>query len=111
MRASLASGPGDATIRGVAPDASIVDKPLRPRSHRFTIRGSVEIDSARELEQRLRDVVLGGTSTVIFDLSGIEELDSSLIGVLIRTQRSSIGETAGCSSHANRRPSGISSRT
>jgi hypothetical protein len=50
MRASLASGPGDATMRG-----------------------SVELDSARELEQRLRDAVLGGTSTVIVDLSGIED--------------------------------------
>jgi anti-anti-sigma factor len=49
---------------------------------------SVELDSARELEQRLRDVVLGGTTTVIVDLSGVEKLDSSLIGVLIRTQRS-----------------------
>jgi anti-anti-sigma factor len=88
MRASLASGPGEATIRGVAPDASIVDRSLGPRSHRFTIRGRLEIDSARELEQRLRDVVLEGKSTIIVDLSNLGELDSSLVGVLIRTQRS-----------------------
>jgi anti-anti-sigma regulatory factor len=88
MRASLARGSAEATIRGVTPDDSIVDKPLGPRTHTFTIRGPVEFDTARELEQRLRDVVLGGKSTVIVDLSDVTELGSSLIGVLIRTQRS-----------------------
>src|SRR4029453_13880489 len=88
MRASLASNPGEATIRDVAPDPSIADKPLGRRSHRFTIRGMVDIDSAREPEQRLRDVVLGGKSTVIVDLTDVAELGSSLVGVLIRTQRS-----------------------
>ena len=88
MRASLASDPGEATIRGVAHDPSIADKPLGRRSHRFTIRGTVEVDTARELEQRLRDVVLGGKRTVIVDLTDVAELGSSLIGVLIRTQRS-----------------------
>jgi anti-anti-sigma regulatory factor len=88
MRASLASDSGAATIRGVGPDPSIADKPLGRRSHRFSIRGTVEIDTARELEQRLRDVVLDGKSTVIVDLSDVAELGSSLIGALIRTQRS-----------------------
>jgi anti-anti-sigma factor len=88
MLASLASGPGEATIRSVGPDASIVDESLGGRSHRFTIRGTVEVDTARELEQRLRDVVLGGKSTVIVDLSDVAELGSSLVGVLIRIQRS-----------------------
>jgi anti-anti-sigma regulatory factor len=88
MRASLASDSRAATIRGVGPDPSITDKPLGRRSHRFTIRGTVEIDTARELEQRLRDVVLDGKSTVIVDLSDVAELGSSLIGALIRTQRS-----------------------
>ena len=72
----------------MAPDPSIADKPLGRRSHRFTIRGTVDIDTARELEQRLRDVVLGGKSTVIVDLTDVAELGSSLVGVLIRTQRS-----------------------
>jgi anti-anti-sigma regulatory factor len=88
MRASLASDSGAATIRGVGPDPSIADKPLGRRSHRFSIRGTVEIDTARELEQRLRDVVLDGKSTVIVDLSDVAELGSSLIGALIRAQRS-----------------------
>jgi anti-anti-sigma factor len=88
MLASLASGPAEATIQSVGPDASIVDEPLGPRSHRFTIRGTVEIDTARELEQRLRDVVLVGKSTVIVDLTNVAELGSSLVGVLIRIQRS-----------------------
>jgi anti-anti-sigma factor len=88
MRASLASDPGAATIRDVAPEPSIADKPLGRRSHRFTIRGTVDIDTARELEQRLRDVVLSGKSSVIVDLSDVAELGSSLIGALIRTQRS-----------------------
>jgi anti-anti-sigma factor len=88
MRASLASDSGAATIRRVGPDPSITDKPLGRRSHRFTIRGTVEIDTARELEQRLRDVVLDGKTTVIVDLSDVAELGSSLIGALIRAQRS-----------------------
>jgi anti-anti-sigma regulatory factor len=88
MRASLAGGRGEATIPEVTPDDSIVDKPLGPRSHRFVIRGTVEIDTARELEQRLRDVVLSGKSTIIVDLSEVAELGSSLVGVLIRIQRS-----------------------
>ena len=69
-------------------DPSIVDKPLGLRSHRFTLHGTVELESARELEQRLRDVVLGGKSTVIVDLTDVGELGPSLVGVLIRTQRS-----------------------
>ena len=88
MRTSLASRRGEATIRGVPPDPSIADKSLGRRSHRFTIRGTIDIDNARELEQRLRDVVLSGKSTVIVDLSDVAEAGSSLIGVLIRTQRS-----------------------
>jgi anti-anti-sigma factor len=88
MRACLASDPGEATIRDVTHDPSIDDKPLGQRSHRFTIRGTVDIDTARELEQRLRDVVLGGKSTVIVDVSDVPDLGSSLVGVLIRTQRS-----------------------
>lgn len=76
------------TIQAVRPDATIVDEPLGLRSHRFTIRGTVDIDDARELERRLRDVVLGGKRTVIVELSGVDELSSSLVGVLIRTQRS-----------------------
>jgi hypothetical protein len=59
MRAGLAQAPAIGTIQAVRPDATIVDEPLGLRSHRFTIRGTVDIDDARELERRLRDVVLG----------------------------------------------------
>jgi anti-anti-sigma regulatory factor len=69
-------------------DASVVDASLGTSSHLFTIRGTVELDTARQLEQRLRDVVLGGKRTVIVDLSEVAELGSSLIGALIRSQRS-----------------------
>jgi anti-anti-sigma regulatory factor len=88
MRAGLALGPGIATIQAVRPDATIVDEPLGLRSHRFTILGTVGIDGARELERRLRDVVLGGKRTIIVELSRVDDLSSSLVGVLIRTQRS-----------------------
>jgi anti-sigma B factor antagonist len=88
MRAGLARASAIGTIQAVCPDATIVDEPLGPRSHGFTIRGTVDIDDARKLERRLRDVVLGGMRTVIVDLSDVDELSSSLVGVLIRTQRS-----------------------
>jgi anti-anti-sigma regulatory factor len=88
MRASLASDLPEATIRGVEPDASIVDKPLGVRSHLFSVRGNVQVDTARELELQIRDVVLAGKSTVVVDLTEIAELSSGLIGALIRTQRS-----------------------
>ena len=88
MRAGLARAPAFATIRAVPPDATIVDEPVGLRSHRFTILGTVDIDDARELEHRLRDVVLGGKRTVIVELSRVDDLSSSLVGVLIRTQRS-----------------------
>jgi anti-anti-sigma regulatory factor len=88
MRASLASDPAEATIRRVKPDASIVDRPLGLRSHLFSVRGTVQVDTARELELQIRDVVLGGKSTVVVDLTEIDELSSGLIGALIRTQRS-----------------------
>ena len=88
MRAGLARARAIGTIQAVHPDARIVDEPLGLRSHRFTIRGTVDIDDARELERRLRDVVLGGKRTVIVELSRVDELSSSLVGVLIRTQRS-----------------------
>jgi anti-sigma B factor antagonist len=88
MRASLAGDATVATIRCVEPDASIVDKPLGVRSHLFTVRGTVELDTARELELQLRDVVLGGKRTVVVDLTEIAELTSGLVGALIRTQRS-----------------------
>ena len=70
------------------PDASIVDKPLGLRSHLFSVRGNVELETARELELQLRDVVLGGKRTVVVDLTEIAELSPGLIGALIRTQRS-----------------------
>jgi len=89
MRASLARARASGTIGIVSSgDTSIVDEPLRRGSHRFTIRGHVEVDSARQLEQRLRDVVLGGKRTVVVDLTELTELTSSLVGALIRTQRS-----------------------
>ena len=37
------------------------------------------MEAARELERRLRDVVLGGTRTVIVDLTDLTELSSGLI--------------------------------
>jgi anti-anti-sigma regulatory factor len=88
MRAGLARAPLIGTIRAVRHDATIVDEPLGLRSHRFTILGKVGIEDARELERRLRDVVLGGKRTVIVELSKIDELGSSLVGVLVRIQRS-----------------------
>ena len=88
MRASLASARAEGTIGAVSGDASIVDESLGTKSHLFTIRGAVELDTARELERRLRDVVLGGKRTVTVNLSEVEELSSSLIGALIRSQRS-----------------------
>ncbi len=87
MRASLAKARAAGTIGAVSGDASIVDESLGTRSHLFTIRGTVELDTARQLEQRLRDVVLGGKRTVTVDLSDVAELSSSLIGALIRSQR------------------------
>jgi len=88
MRAGLARTPAIGTIQAVRPDATIVDEPLGLRSHRFTILGTVDIDHAQELERRLRDVVLGGKRTIIVELSRVDDLSSSLVGVLIRTQRS-----------------------
>jgi anti-anti-sigma regulatory factor len=88
MRAGLARAPAIGTIQPVPPGATITDEPLGLRSHRFAIRGTVDVEDARELERRLRDVVLGGKRTVIVDLSRVDELISSLVGVLIRTQRS-----------------------
>jgi anti-anti-sigma regulatory factor len=88
MRAGLARAPASGTMRAVPPDATIVDEPVGLRSHRFTILGTVDIDDARALEHRLRDVVLGGKRTVIVELSRVDDLSSSLVGVLIRTQRS-----------------------
>jgi len=88
MRAGLARAPGIGTIQAVRPDATIVDEPLGLKSHRFTILGTVDIDDARELERRFRDVVLGGKRTVIVELSRIDDLSSCLVAVLIRTERS-----------------------
>jgi anti-anti-sigma regulatory factor len=88
MRAGLARAPAIGTIQAVPPDARIVNEPLGPRSHRFTIRGTVDLEDARELERRLRDVVLSGKRTVIVELSRVDDLSSSLVGALIRTQRS-----------------------
>ena len=75
-------------MRPVRTDASIVDEPLGPRSHRFVLRGTIDVETAGQLERRLRDVVLGGKSTVIVDLSQLADLGPSLVGVLIRIQRS-----------------------
>jgi anti-anti-sigma factor len=88
MPAGLARAPVIGTIQAVRPDARILDEPLGPRSHRFTICGAIDIDDARELEHRLRDVVLGGKRTIIVELSKVDDLGSSLVGVLIRIQRS-----------------------
>lgn len=88
MPARLAGDCAAATIRGVEANTSITDRPLGPRSHLFSVRGAVETDTARELELQLRDVMLGGKTTVVVELTEITELSAGLIGALIRAQRS-----------------------
>ena len=68
--------------------ASIIDEAAGSRSHVVSIRGEVDVAVARELERRVRDLALAGKSTIVADISEAEELTPSLLGALIRAQRS-----------------------
>ena len=72
----------------MSPLDTILDEPLGSRSHVVTLRGAIDVDAARELERRLRDLVLEGKRTIIADLTDAEELTPSLLGALMRAQRS-----------------------
>lgn len=72
----------------MSPLDTILDEPLGSRSHVVTLRGAIDVDAAREVERRLRDLALEGKRTIVADLSGAEELTPSLLGALIRAQRS-----------------------
>ena len=67
---------------------TVLDEPLGSRSHIVTMRGAIDVDAAPELERRLRDLAMRGKRTVVVDLSDAEELTPSLLGTLIRAQRS-----------------------
>lgn len=56
----------------MSPLDTILDEPLGSRSHVVTLRGAIDVDAARELERRLRDLALEGKRTIVADLSGAE---------------------------------------
>ena len=66
----------------------IVDEPLGVRTHLITLRGMIDVDVARELERRVRDLAMAGKRTIVVDLTALEEFTPSLLGALIRAQRS-----------------------
>ena len=58
------------------------------RTHLVTLRGMIDVDIAREFELRVRDLAMTGKRTIVVDLTALDELTPSLLGALIRAQRS-----------------------
>ena len=56
------------------------------------LRGDIDIDSAVRLRATLDDLVAAGHTEIEVDLSGVDFLDSTGIGVFIRTARRVRGE-------------------
>lgn len=72
----------------MTPRAPLADQPIDSRSHVISIGGSSDVTVAPELERCVRDLMLSGKSTIVADLTQAEELTPSLLGALIRAQRS-----------------------
>ena len=68
--------------------SQIVEEPLGVRTHLVALRGTIDVDVARELERRVRDLAMSGKRTIVVDLTALDELSPSLLGALIRAQRS-----------------------
>lgn len=47
------------------------------------VTGDVDMSTAPQLEQRLTELADGGAHSLVVDLSGVEFLDSSALGVLV----------------------------
>lgn len=51
------------------------------------VTGDVDAHTNAEFDSRLTELVEGGHDTVVLDCSGVEFLDSSGLGALIKTQK------------------------
>jgi len=60
---------------------------LRPRRRIVRLSGSLDFAAAKELRERLIDVLHGGASPLIIDLSRVPSADAAGLAVLIGTQR------------------------
>ena len=57
-----------------------------PPTARVVAHGELDIFTAREVVDRLRDVVRSGCSAVLLDVSGVTFVDASALGVLDRAR-------------------------
>ena len=64
-------------------DAQISDHALQDQTHVIEVSGQIDLYAAPEFKQHTRDVIDGGAKRVIVDLSGVEFMDSTGLGVLV----------------------------
>lgn len=57
--------------------------PLAAGGHVISVAGEIDLYTAPELKQALSDVIDGGATTVVLDLTSTSFLDSTGLGVLI----------------------------
>jgi anti-anti-sigma factor len=58
-----------------------------PRIVLADLGGELDLTNARELDERLRELVPARESTLVLDLNGVEFIDSAALHVLFRTAR------------------------
>jgi anti-sigma B factor antagonist len=74
----------------------------------FTVRGELDMNTAPELEQGLKDALEQSSASIMLDLSACEFIDSTGIALIVRTWQR-LGDSGGgklvlcCSNHQVRR--------
>jgi len=64
-------------------DLRITDHILDPSTHVIEVSGQIDLYAAPEFKHRTHDVIDKGAKKVIVDLSGVEFMDSTGLGVLV----------------------------
>ena len=54
---------------------------------RLVLRGELDCSSAPHLRARIRDILTGGTTTLVLDIAGISFIDAAGLGVLVGAHR------------------------
>lgn len=64
-------------------ELQISDHALQDQTHVIEVAGQIDLYAAPEFKQRTREVIDAGAKRVIVDLSGVEFMDSTGLGVLV----------------------------
>ena len=64
-----------------------LDEESRDGAHVINVRGEIHVTSAPAFSTRLTDAIESGKTAIVLDLSGVEFIDSTGLGVLLNALR------------------------